>query len=414
MVISDGAPVDDSTLSVNPGNYLERHLRQVIERDRDALAGRADRHRHRPRRDPLLPPRRHHRRRRGARRRDDREARRAVRGEGAGVPTRRRPPQGFRLRPSRRSVLIGGGSAIVAAALAGKALAGRPQAFGEATPISVQANPISYLSVTDPDRVRFGDLAFRSGLELRSSTKEFGGFSSLWRSPNGRDLVALADNAQWLRGRLETADGRLSGLTEAALTRPDPGQRQAPAPHAVLRYGEPCDRGEHGLCRGRASATPFCALRGTANHSRAVRRSRCRPASKIWRAMQVSKRWPSRRRVRRLRAPWWRSPSASPGFYNAVTRGYVLTGASRGEFDVVRSDGFDISDMAFLPNGELLLLERRFSYLGGFATRLRRVAAGSIGPGSRVDGAIIFESDASRRSTTRKAWPSTGRAATSS
>jgi cobaltochelatase CobT len=30
MVISDGAPVDDSTLSVNPGNYLERHLRQVI------------------------------------------------------------------------------------------------------------------------------------------------------------------------------------------------------------------------------------------------------------------------------------------------------------------------------------------------------------------------------------------------
>jgi len=30
MVISDGAPVDDSTLSVNAGNYLERHLREVI------------------------------------------------------------------------------------------------------------------------------------------------------------------------------------------------------------------------------------------------------------------------------------------------------------------------------------------------------------------------------------------------
>jgi cobaltochelatase CobT len=30
-MISDGAPVDDSTLSVNPGNYLERHLRWVIE-----------------------------------------------------------------------------------------------------------------------------------------------------------------------------------------------------------------------------------------------------------------------------------------------------------------------------------------------------------------------------------------------
>ncbi|GHC76383.1 cobaltochelatase subunit CobT [Limoniibacter endophyticus] len=31
MMISDGAPVDDSTLSVNPGNYLEQHLRSVID-----------------------------------------------------------------------------------------------------------------------------------------------------------------------------------------------------------------------------------------------------------------------------------------------------------------------------------------------------------------------------------------------
>ena len=30
MMISDGAPVDDSTLSVNSGSYLEQHLRQVI------------------------------------------------------------------------------------------------------------------------------------------------------------------------------------------------------------------------------------------------------------------------------------------------------------------------------------------------------------------------------------------------
>jgi cobaltochelatase CobT len=30
MAISDGAPVDDSTLSVNPANYLEKHLRDVI------------------------------------------------------------------------------------------------------------------------------------------------------------------------------------------------------------------------------------------------------------------------------------------------------------------------------------------------------------------------------------------------
>ena len=38
MVISDGAPVDDATLSANPGNYLERHLRDVI----DLIENRSD------------------------------------------------------------------------------------------------------------------------------------------------------------------------------------------------------------------------------------------------------------------------------------------------------------------------------------------------------------------------------------
>ena len=60
--------------------------------DRDALAGRTDRHRHRPRRDALLPPRGDHRRCRGTRRRHDREARRTVRGTcGEGAPRPARP-----------------------------------------------------------------------------------------------------------------------------------------------------------------------------------------------------------------------------------------------------------------------------------------------------------------------------------
>ena len=33
MVISDGAPVDDSTLSVNSGDFLEKHLKKVVKID---------------------------------------------------------------------------------------------------------------------------------------------------------------------------------------------------------------------------------------------------------------------------------------------------------------------------------------------------------------------------------------------
>ena len=74
MVISDGAPVDDFDREANGGSYLERHLRHGHRMDREALDGRADRHRHRPRRHPLLQPGGDDHGRRPARRRDDRPA----------------------------------------------------------------------------------------------------------------------------------------------------------------------------------------------------------------------------------------------------------------------------------------------------------------------------------------------------
>ena len=66
---------------------------------RDPLAGRTDRHRHRPRRHPLLSARGDHRRCRGTRRRHDREARGAVR---RGFARQKRMPRPVRQRPDAR------------------------------------------------------------------------------------------------------------------------------------------------------------------------------------------------------------------------------------------------------------------------------------------------------------------------
>ena len=79
MVISDGAPVDNSTLSVNPGNYLERHLRDVIDwiETRSPIELIAIGIGHDVTR--YYRTRRHHRRRRPAGRHDDGAARLAVR-----------------------------------------------------------------------------------------------------------------------------------------------------------------------------------------------------------------------------------------------------------------------------------------------------------------------------------------------
>jgi hypothetical protein len=46
-----------------------------------------------------------------------------------------------------------------------------------------------------------------------------------------------------------------------------------------------------------------------------------------------------------------------------------------------------------LPSGDLLLLERKFSLLGGIGIRIRRIALSSVAPGAVIDGPAIFTAD---------------------
>ncbi len=71
----------------------------------------------------------------------------------------------------------------------------------------------------------------------------------------------------------------------------------------------------------------------------------------------------------------------------------VLSGPRKGIFFVKRSDDFAITDGAFLPNGDILILERRFSYAQGVAMRIRRLSAKDIQPGQTVDGPILLFAD---------------------
>jgi hypothetical protein len=71
--------------------------------------------------------------------------------------------------------------------------------------------------------------------------------------------------------------------------------------------------------------------------------------------------------------------------------GFLIGGASAGTFTVQRSDDFDITDCATTPRGDLLILERRFSWAIGVAMRIRRLALSQVKPDAHLDGpALIF------------------------
>jgi hypothetical protein len=73
--------------------------------------------------------------------------------------------------------------------------------------------------------------------------------------------------------------------------------------------------------------------------------------------------------------------------------GFLVGGRTPGEFSVRRSDNFDISDAVLLVSGDLLILERKFSWLAGLGIRIRRIALESVMPGAVLDGPSIFDAD---------------------
>jgi hypothetical protein len=73
--------------------------------------------------------------------------------------------------------------------------------------------------------------------------------------------------------------------------------------------------------------------------------------------------------------------------------GFLIGGPQPGDFAVRRSNNFDISDAVVLRNGDLLILERKFSLLTGVGIRIRRIALKSLVRGATIDGPAIFEAD---------------------
>lgn len=297
------------------------------------------------------------------------------------------------MRASRRALLATGAalSGLGATAALGGFRFGRQRGPAHPAAITVGAKPITSFTKVASDRRLFGALTFRGGLVLSSDGSGFGGFSGLWRGPDGVDLVAISDNAIWLTAKVASRDGRASGLADAVL---------APV---LGEAGEP-------LAGGPAYDTEALAIvDGTAyvgiERVHQVRRFAWARDGVLARGVRI----PVPPETKTL------EPNSSleavavvprgarlAGAVIAIaeevgrgatdpTRGWVLTGEDRFGFDVARSDDFDITDAAFLPSGELLLLERRFSLFRGVACRMRRVPAGAIRPKATIDGPVILQ-----------------------
>jgi hypothetical protein len=258
--------------------------------------------------------------------------------------------------------------------------------------IDIRAERLTAFDIRDPSRRQFGLLEFRGGLVLRAASRHFGGLSAIRVAADGTGFIASTDKGWWLRGRIEYDESRPSGIADAEMA-PILGPDGRPLAargwydteaiaedgstlyvavervHQLLRF----NYGRDGLlARGQPMTLPAAV--------------RSLPANKGIEALVfVPKGLPLAGTLIAI---------SERGLDSAGnTIGFMIGGPKPGGFTVKRSSDYDIGDAALLPRGDVVLLERKFTWTSGLNVRLRRLALADIRPGAVVDGPSLFEAD---------------------
>lgn len=265
-----------------------------------------------------------------------------------------------------------------------------------AAPVEIAAQPIPTFR-TGETGTRFGALEFIGGLRLTSKEPLFGALSAIRFRPDAAAFVAVLDTGHWLTGRVERdAAGRLAAVRDADISemrnrsgRGAPGKADMDAEglaltpdgvavsyeqrHRIDLYPDP------GFAESKplASIDPLIPL-GQLRHNRGLETLAVSPAGSALGGALVTVSEKSTDRDGNLLAA-------------------ILGGPLKGRFAVKRSGDYDATDGAFLPNGDLLLLERRFSLASSIGMRIRRIPADAIRPGAVADGEVLIDADFSHR-----------------
>lgn len=259
--------------------------------------------------------------------------------------------------------------------------------------IEIQAQAIEAFDPRDTTQTQFGALRFRGGLVLTSPHREFGGLSSLRINADGARFLAVTDKGNWLRARIVYRSGRPIAIADAEM---------APV---LGPDGRPLNRRRGGWYDTEALAEDGGTLYVGIERAHEILRFDYGKGGLRARGQPIAlppgiKGLPSNQGIECLAIPSKGMPLAGTliaiserGLDPAGNIQGFLIGPSGGAFSVKRTDEFDVSDCAVTPRGDLLILERRFSWTRGLAIRIRRVPLSRVAPRAVIDGPELIFAD---------------------
>jgi hypothetical protein len=307
------------------------------------------------------------------------------------------------MRLTRRKVLGGAGAALAGLGIAAPALRAEDDAPDEgperAEPIEIRAHPITHFSRSDPGAKRFGELEFRGGMVLTSSSRHFGGWSGLIVEPDGRGLLAISDVGMWLSANLEYDGNRPVRLSNSKLGpllasggRPLKNKREKDAEALALLDGT-LARGTvligfervHRIGRFEVRNRELGAPSGYLVLPREALGMRQNQGIEAVAVLQAG-------RLRGAVVAFAERYTRGSGYHT----GWIWPRGGTGEAQRIQLrdfDGFNITDAAGLPDGSLLVLERYYRWLVGVKMRIRHLRTAEIVPGARLEGRVLIEAD---------------------
>ncbi|MER9330385.1 esterase-like activity of phytase family protein [Mesorhizobium sp. M0488] len=279
-------------------------------------------------------------------------------------------------------------AAITLASSMASALAGSTSV----EPVEISARPITQFQIGRADK-QFGPLEFVGGLEMTSPRRDFGALSAFRFIRAGSDFIGVADTGFWFFGTVvRDADRRPSGIQNFSMQQ------------MVDETGQPIDEKWEVDAEGLAVKDGIATVGFERSHR--IAQFKVDPSDMKAPFRQLDFLIPARElRQNRgfetvthanargqhqggLVVVSEKSLDKAGNIYAAI-----IEGPHKGVFTVKRNGDFDITDGAFLPDGDLLLLERSFSMARGVKMRLRRIHGEGVEKGAIADGPVLLEAD---------------------
>jgi len=282
--------------------------------------------------------------------------------------------------------------ALIAIALVATLVPASIEAGSPVERMEIRARPITQFRIGSSER-KFGTLEFVGGMEMTSRGRNFGSLSAFRFLKPGSEFIGVADTGFWFFGTIEhDAEGKPSGVADFRM--------MEMVGDAGVSTHDKWDSDAEGL-----------AVRGdiaTASFERGHRVSEYKidPDGMGPPLRNLDFVIPSRelRQNRGMETIAHADPNGIHAGGRVVVSeksldkdgniyAAIIEGPDKGLFTVKRNGEFDITDGAFLPDGDLLLLERSYSMARGVAMRLRRIYGESIRKGALADGPVLLEAN---------------------